>query len=244
MNSGAIQAEYRLMETRPRLLARFFEESRDNWKRKCQEAVAEVKQFRDTVRDVQQSRQMWRETLRLVDERPAEVLRHVTAERLEEKFGWLRQYGSQWNPWSEYQALLSHCVDEIRSRGSSQSAAYQVALRLGPQVRTDAGRQLKDELLTFIAGESAALLPTERLPGSSEALESAFGQLKSITGDHQTGGFTSLLLSLACAGGPPGSQHHLRRPGHRSVETRLPLARKQPRPNPPIQTPPRLQDTR
>ena len=136
------------------------------------------------------------ETLRLVDERPAEVLRHVTAERLEEKFGWLRQYRCQLSLWSEYQALLSHGVDEIRSRGYSQSAAYHVALRLGPQVRTDAGRQLKDELLTFIAGESAALLPTERLPGSSEVLESAFGQLKSIAGNHPTGGFTSLLLSL------------------------------------------------
>ena len=61
MDGGAIQAEYRLLKTRPRLLARFFEESRDNWKRKCQEAIAEVKQFRDKVRDVQQSRQMWRE---------------------------------------------------------------------------------------------------------------------------------------------------------------------------------------
>lgn len=60
MMDGTSQAEYRLMETRPRVLARFFEKSRDNWKRKCQEATAEVKQFRDKVRNVQQSRQMWR----------------------------------------------------------------------------------------------------------------------------------------------------------------------------------------
>lgn len=143
-----------------------------------------------------------RETLRLVDELPAEVLRHVTPERLEAKFGWLRQYRSELNHWSEYQALLSHSVDEIRSRGYSPSAAYQVALRLQPQVRTEAGRQLKDELLTFIAGESAALLPQEHLPGSSEVLESAFGQLKSISGDHQSGGFTSLLLSIGALVGP------------------------------------------
>ncbi len=61
MESCAVQSEYRLMETRPRVLANFFEESRDNWKRKCQEALAEVKQFRDKVRDIQVSRQMWRE---------------------------------------------------------------------------------------------------------------------------------------------------------------------------------------
>ena len=141
--------------------------------------------------------QWGRETLRLVDERSEEVLRHVSVERLEEKFGWLRRYRSELNLWSEYQALLSHSVDEIRSRGYSQSAAYQVALRLGPHVQTDAGRQLKFQLIAFIAGESATMLPHERLPGSSEVLESAFGQLKAISGDHQTGGFTSLLLAIS-----------------------------------------------
>ena len=60
MDGGTTQAEYRLMETRPRVLAKFVEQSRDNWKRKCQAAIAQVKQFRDNVRDVQQSRQMWR----------------------------------------------------------------------------------------------------------------------------------------------------------------------------------------
>ena len=137
-----------------------------------------------------------RETLRLVDEQTEEVLRYVSVDRLEEKFGWLRQYRSDLDQWSEYQALLSLSVDEIRRRGYSQSAAYQVALRLGSQIQTEAGRQLKDELVTFVAAESATLLPQERLPGSSEVLESAFGQLKSISGDHQTGGFTALLLSL------------------------------------------------
>ena len=61
MDGVATQDEYRLLETRPRVLAKFFEQSRDNWKRKCQEANAEVKRFRDKVRDVQQSRQTWRE---------------------------------------------------------------------------------------------------------------------------------------------------------------------------------------
>ena len=31
---------------------------------------------------------------------------------------------------------------------------------------------------------------------TSEVLESAFGKLKSLCGEHQTGGFTSLLLSI------------------------------------------------
>lgn len=59
MDDDANPADYVLMETRPRVLAKFFEQSRDNWKRKCQAALADVKQFRDKVRDVLESRQMW-----------------------------------------------------------------------------------------------------------------------------------------------------------------------------------------
>ena len=61
MDAVLTQDEYRLMETRPRLLAQWFEQSRDNWKLKNQAASAEVKRFRDNVQDVQKSRQMWRE---------------------------------------------------------------------------------------------------------------------------------------------------------------------------------------
>jgi len=137
-----------------------------------------------------------RQTLRVLEEQPAAVLEHASAERLDEKFGWLRDYRQPLGQWSEYQHLLDHSVDEIRRYGYCQDAAYRVALRIQPFVRTDAGRQLKDELLTFISSESAAALPGERLPGSSEALESAFGKLKSLEGDHQQGGFTSLLLAF------------------------------------------------
>lgn len=136
------------------------------------------------------------QTLCLVHEPTPEVLRHVTPQRLEEKLGWLREYRPELQQWSEYQAILSGSVDVIRRYGYSRSAEYQVALRLGPELRSHAGQQLKDELLTFIAQESALLKADERLPGSSEALESAFGQLKSFCGDHQSGGFTSQLLSL------------------------------------------------
>lgn len=65
MDEVVTQKEYRLMETRPRLLAQCFERSRDLWKNKYQAANAEVKRFRDNVRDVQQSRQMWREQAEL-----------------------------------------------------------------------------------------------------------------------------------------------------------------------------------
>jgi len=142
-----------------------------------------------------------RGTLRVLDEQPDAVMRHGSPARLEEKFGWLRKYRDNLARWSEYQDLLDETVDEIRCYGYHQHAAYRVALRIEPHVRTDSGRQLKDELVAFVANESARARPGERLPGSSEILESAFGKMKSLQGDHQKGGFTSLLLGLGAVVG-------------------------------------------
>lgn len=48
-----------------------------------------------------------------------------------------------------------------------------------------------------MARESQAARPGERLPGSTEILESSFGTWKSLEGDNQRGGFTSLILGYA-----------------------------------------------
>ena len=68
--------EYRTLETRPRVLAESFRKSRDQWKRKCQQAKGELKSLRDRMRDLELSRAKWRddaelsqhEQLRLQDE--------------------------------------------------------------------------------------------------------------------------------------------------------------------------------
>jgi hypothetical protein len=135
-------------------------------------------------------------TLRVLDEQPAATLRHGTPERLEEKFGWLREYRVALCEWSEWQTLTSATIDDVRRHGYATDTAERVARRLSPAARTPTGVALRDELVAFVTAESAAAGPDERLPGSSEILESALGQLKSLEGDHQKGGFTGLLLSL------------------------------------------------
>ncbi len=87
-------------------------------------------------------------------------------------------------------------MDEIRRNGYSQWCVYQVALRVQPHVQTIAGQELKDQLLNFLAEESASLAPGERLLGSSESLESSLGKLKSLEGDFDKTGFTSLLATF------------------------------------------------
>jgi len=137
-----------------------------------------------------------RKTLEIIQQHPPEVLQHCSAERLEAKLGWLRDYQASIKQWSEYQELLDHAVDEVRRYGYGQSTAYHVGLRLLPFVNSEAGRQLKDALIAFVEQESSAVPVGESIPGSTEILESAFGRLKSMEGDQSKGGFTSLLLSL------------------------------------------------
>ena len=137
-----------------------------------------------------------RGTLFILKFHPSDVLEFCSAERLEEKFGWLRELESCIAQWSEFELLLDSAIDEVRCYGYGHDTPYRVALRLMPNVHSDEGRVLKDELLDFVAIESSTIRPGERLPGSSEVLESAFGKLKSMEGEHQKCGFTSLLLSL------------------------------------------------
>jgi hypothetical protein len=65
---------------------------------------------------------------------------------------------------------------------------------------------LQIELRQFVAQQSSAARPGERLPGSSEILESSFGKLKSLEGDHRQGGFTQLVLSYAALLGETSSE--------------------------------------
>ena len=63
-------------------------------------------------------------------------------------------------------------------------------------MQTIAGRERKVQLLTFIANESASHAPGERLPGSSEPLESSLGKLKSFEGGFAKSRFTGLLSAF------------------------------------------------
>lgn len=136
-------------------------------------------------------------TLATLDQPPAAVLQHVTVERLEEKLGWLRDYRLDLERWSEFHRLTQMAIEVVRERGYSRSVVEQFDLRLAPLVLSDAGKALHTELRQFVVKQSSAARPGERLPGSTEILESSFGKLKSLEGDHTQAGFTQMILSYA-----------------------------------------------
>jgi hypothetical protein len=136
-------------------------------------------------------------TMAVLDQRPAAVLAYCTEARLEEKFGWLHGYREALFEWEEYQRLGNAAMEYLRGWGYGEQASQEVAMRLQPLVRSVSGGELREELVSFIAMESQAARPGERLPASTEILESSFGKWKSLEGDNQRGGFTSLILGYA-----------------------------------------------
>jgi septal ring factor EnvC (AmiA/AmiB activator) len=64
-----------------RVLARFFEKSRDLWKAKYQGLQERIKEFRTEVRDLRRSRDRWRARAEAL-EKKVEVLRAQSQERV------------------------------------------------------------------------------------------------------------------------------------------------------------------
>lgn len=139
----------------------------------------------------------WAQVLLATIERPTpEVLRLITLERLEEKFGWLREYREPLRDWSEMQQVIDVTVDFVRCNAHYRGSAEDLRQSITPLGVNAPAQALRDELVAFVEGESQKAHKGERLPGSSEVLESAFGKFKEIEGNQSKGGFTALLLAL------------------------------------------------
>jgi hypothetical protein len=136
-------------------------------------------------------------TLALLDDPGPEVLKYGTRERMEEKLGWLHQFRERLKDWSEMQQLIDVALQFVRTQGLYRGAAKHLQKRLCELSVGAAAARLRNELAEFVARQSERLKPGERLPGTSEVIESAFGKFKTVERDQAKGGFTGLLLALA-----------------------------------------------
>jgi hypothetical protein len=133
--------------------------------------------------------------LAIVQQPPPEVLQQVRPERLREKLSWLQEFSADVAEWSEWQELTNYVVEFVNRQGVYRGAAR--ALRAGLPRRAHAsGRRLAKELVKFVARQARRAGPGERLPGSTEVLESCFGRFKQLEKQQARGGFTSLLLGF------------------------------------------------
>jgi len=155
---------------------------------------------------------------------PHSAARHgITAKRMNEKLGWLRGFRHDINSWDKCQKVASASITFINEQGLFKGVAIQLRDHLrtlrnsddnDTEKATDANRKITACLLRFVRQSECKLAKGQRLPMSTEILESSFGLFKQLEGQHSKGGFTSLLASYGCllhASTPEGIRHDFAR---------------------------------
>lgn len=119
----------------------------------------------------------------------------VSQERVREKMGWLLEYEEATREWSEWLELCETTSQFVRRDYLYEDAAEDLRECLKESKRAS-GKQLRDELLGWVASQTAGLKQGERLPGSTEVLESCFGKFKEMEKTQSRSGLTGLLLGI------------------------------------------------
>lgn len=122
--------------------------------------------------------------------------RDISAARLNEKLGWLRAYREDVARWHACQSVVSASITFVNEQGLSADAADRLAAVLQSLRTCAASCAIADRLVAFVRSSAAPLSAGQRLPLSTEILESAFGLFKQLEGQHSKGGFTSLLAAF------------------------------------------------
>jgi hypothetical protein len=118
----------------------------------------------------------------------------VSSERVQAKLGWLWEYRESLEEWSAYQAVIEGALNFVRCRGLTATAGRELDAVL-PTLSGSAG-ELREQLVAFVTDESSKVRQGERLPGTTEVLESCFGKLKALEDGQSKSGFTGLVLSI------------------------------------------------
>lgn len=135
----------------------------------------------------------------------SQARREISVERMEEKLGWLRSFGSDIACWNACQAVVSASLTWINEQGVFPGAARRLRDHLrslrasgGAGADTTAARNVTAALLRFVHVQESKLQAGQRVPLSTEILESSFGLFKQLERQHSKGGFTSLLAAYGC----------------------------------------------
>jgi hypothetical protein len=127
---------------------------------------------------------------------PRPTGRELDADRIEEKVGWLREYRESLRGWEQAMQVIETAETLVRREGYHAASAAQFRERL-PQVEVGSlADRLRGELLGFVKEQALHVSESERLPGSSEVLESIIGKYKTLQGEQGQFGVTGMLLAI------------------------------------------------
>ncbi|QDV40568.1 hypothetical protein Enr13x_59260 [Stieleria neptunia] len=137
--------------------------------------------------------------LRLLDTPHEERQQQDRLGRLEEKFAWVLDYRESIAVWARLMRMVDKTLEHSRTVGFNADSAASLAEKLSCDVGDWQSQAFRDEIVSAIEENSSILAPGERLPASSEILESLIGKGKQMGRQHSRSGFTRNVLSMAAS---------------------------------------------
>ena len=132
----------------------------------------------------------------LLNDPAAQSRATLSTERLNLKLGWLREYAADVSSWAACQRVISAGVKFIAEQGLFLGVAEQFRQLVATELTDAASREIASRLTTFLQTQEVGLREGERLPLSTEILESSFVLFKRLEGQQSKVGFTSLLAAF------------------------------------------------
>lgn len=126
----------------------------------------------------------------------AHARERISEERMRAKLGWVEEYADEIAVWQECQDVVSASLTFINEQGLFKGASGELRTVIGDQLEHATSRELARRLIDFVSESETSLREGERLPMSTEILESSFGLYKQLERQHSKSGFTSLLACL------------------------------------------------
>ncbi len=126
---------------------------------------------------------------------------------LNEKLGWLRNYGKSLAEWADMMHVVGTTLEYVRHHGYHRRARDELREELELVCGDGLGRRMSEQVLWFVAEQSSAAKGDERLIGSSECLESLIGKGKRLEGQQSKSGFTKMILGMAASVVEPTKQY-------------------------------------
>jgi hypothetical protein len=117
---------------------------------------------------------------------------------LEEKFAWLDGYVQALHRWEELSGICQQTCSIVRRFGYDGDLAERLRALL-PCGESEAAKILVSQVVNFGAVTAASIGSADRVPGSSEVIESLIGKGKRLAGRNGSTGMTAQVLSMATA---------------------------------------------
>ena len=115
---------------------------------------------------------------------------------MRDKLGWLEAFALDIEQWQACQAIISATLTFLNTQGIYQGVAECLQKQVTDLARGAMSEELLARTVKFLKEQEQNLAGDERLPMSTEIVESAFGKYKQLEGQHSKGGFTGLLLTF------------------------------------------------